>query len=284
MPTSTVSLFDWILNLFRDPAAREAFQADPERYAAEHGFADLSASDVHDALCLGADSDDHVHLPPPRDYHDGESAPRYLERYVDHYTVVEKHTTNIDNSIHQTIDTDGGDFDQDIDIDSVVASGDGAVAAGDDIEDSTITTGNHNVIGDNNISGHGNTSISGDGNAAVIGDGNTTSFGDGDASSTDIDGDVNVDDGSSFAVGGSSSVDNSNYADNDTSIDASDHSTNDSGNTTTDWHDESDNSQHTSYDDHSSYDNYEDSSASTTHTDNSATTTDSHESYSAEVV
>ncbi|WP_156993142.1 IniB N-terminal domain-containing protein [Pseudonocardia acaciae] len=179
--TTSTSLLDWILSLFRDPAAREAFQADPKGYAAEHGFGNLSAADVHDILCLHADDsgggsdddDDHGRVPPPRDYHHDEDGTRYLEHHVNNYTFVEKHDTNIDNSVHQDIDTHGGDFSQVIDNDPLVASGDGAVAAGGDITDSTLTTGDGNVVGD--------------GNQAVTGDGNSTAFGTGDATSANFD-------------------------------------------------------------------------------------------------
>ena len=51
--------------------------------------------------------------------------------------------------MNQHIDTDGGNFNQDIGND--VAAGDGAVVAGDDIDDSTITTGDDNQVGDGNI-------------------------------------------------------------------------------------------------------------------------------------
>jgi hypothetical protein len=277
---STTSLIELLLNLLRDPSA---YREDPEGFLASCG--DVSPEDIREALILLQDRQDAdfsrdyhgggnhvVHVPPPPPVpasHPGESdheaAVRYLDTYVTNNYITNEGDTITDNSVNQQIDTGGGDFDQDIDVDSVVASGDGAVAAGDDIEDSTITTGDDNITGDNNTSGDGNTSISGDGNEAVIGNGNTASFGDGDASSTDIDGDVNVDDGSSFAIGGSSSVDNSNYEDNDTEIDASDNSVNDSFNNTAD------------IEDNDSYSHYEDNSDHRHPEDNDSESTDSHD-------
>jgi hypothetical protein len=73
---NSTSLLDWIMDLFRDPEARAAFQEDPQGYAADHGFQDLSANDVYDSLCLIADSqssgydykgggEESVHYPPP---------------------------------------------------------------------------------------------------------------------------------------------------------------------------------------------------------------------------
>ena len=288
---STTSLIELLLNLLRDPSA---FREDPEGFLSSCG--DVSPEDIREALILLQDRQDAdfsrdyhgggnhvVHVPPPPPApasHPGESdheaAIRYLDTYVTNNYITNEGDTITDNSINQQIDTGGGDFDQDIDVDSVVASGDGSVAAGDDIEDSTITSGDDNTVGDGNVDGDDNTRIDGDDNSVVDGDDNTASFGDGDVSSTDIDGEVNVDDGSSFAIDGSSSVDNSTYEDNDTAVDASDHSTNDSGNTTTDIAD------------NDSYSAYSDSSDNSTSVDNDTTTTDSHdssqESYTAEVV
>jgi hypothetical protein len=201
---TTTSLLDWLLSLLRDPEAREAFQRDPEGYLDRCGFSHVSNDDVRDALTLISDDDDRHgshghHYPPPRHYHHDESPSHYIREYVtNNYTTVEQHNTNIDNSVHQNIDTDGGDFNQVIDNDPVVASGDHAVAAGGDIRDSTVTSGDGNVVGD--------------GNHAVTGDDNTTSFGSGDATNADLS-NSRFGDGSGVALGG----DSSGYSqDNDT--------------------------------------------------------------------
>jgi hypothetical protein len=217
--TTSTSLLDLLLNLFRDPEAMAAFKDDPNGYLAPCG--DISPDDVRDALVLLDDNQDasfdreyntgashtsgHGHVPPPPpapEKHDGESdheaAVRYLNTYVTN-NYVDDRDTIIDNSVNQQIDTGGGDFDQDIDIDSTAATGDGAVAAGDDIEDSNIVTGDDNQVGDGNVSGDGN--VVGDDNNVVNGDDNTTSFGDGDANNTSLE-DVNVSDGGALAVGG----------------------------------------------------------------------------------
>ena len=70
-------------------------------------------------------------------------------------------TPSVDNSVNQQIDTGGGDFDQDIRHPAPTASGDGAVAAGGDIRNSTVTSGDGNQVGDDNIRGDGN--VQGDG-------------------------------------------------------------------------------------------------------------------------
>jgi hypothetical protein len=218
--TTSTSLLDLLLNLFRDPQALAAFKEDPNGFLASCG--DISPADVHDALVLLQDNQDasfdrdyntggashtsgNVHIPPPPpapDHHDGESdheaAVRYLNTYVTN-NYVDDRDTIIDNSVNQQIDTGGGDFDQDIDIHSVAATGDGAVAAGGDIEDSTIVTGDHNQVGDGNIAGDGN--VVGDGNDVINGDDNTAAFGNGDANNTSLH-DVQVSDGGALAVGG----------------------------------------------------------------------------------
>ena len=83
-----------------------------------------------------------------------KAAVEHLSRFITNNFIDDRDTT-VDNSVNQQIDTGGGDFDQDIDIDSNVASGDGAVAA-DDITDSNVVTGDDNVVGDGNVTGDGN--------------------------------------------------------------------------------------------------------------------------------
>ena len=241
--TVSTSLYELILNLLRDPKAIEDFRDDPEAYLASCG--DFSSDDVKDAIELIRDHDDDddnngrdgghtVHVAPPSnppEPRDGESeheaAVRYLNTYVTNNYIDDRDTT-VDNSINQQIDNRGGIFDQDIDIDSNVASGDGAVAA-DDITNSDVVTGDDNVVGDDNVTGDGN--VVGDDNEVVSGNDNTTSFGDGDATSTAVDGDVTVGAGGGFSSGsGDTEIDNS---DNSTNIEDSgniDSSVNDSGN------------------------------------------------------
>jgi hypothetical protein len=213
--TTSTSLIEFLLNLLRDPEARDAFLADGDGYLASCGLDNLSSADLHDALVLLEDSQEasfdreyntggnsvtvHTPPPPPVDHDDHEDAVQYLNNYITN-NYIEDNDTIIDNSLNQVIDTNGGDFDQDIDVDNTIATGDGAVAVGGDVEDSEIVTGDDNVVGDDNVTGDGN--VVGDGNQAVTGDGNTTSFGSGDATSTSVGGDVNVSNGGAFSSGG----------------------------------------------------------------------------------
>lgn len=255
--SNTTSLLDWILDLLRDPDARAEFAADPQAYADRNGFENLSANDVYDTLCLIGDNQsagyDHrggggEHYPPPaHPRHGGEDATSYLNNYItNNYTSIDDRDTNIDSSVHQNIDTDGGDFEQTIDNDPVVASGDGAVAAGGDIRDSTLTTGEGNVVGD--------------GNHAVTGHDNTTAFGSGDATTSSFD-HARFGDGSGVSIGGDA---NGSAEDNDTSTTvrggdgattvnaAGDHG---AANTVADQT-ETDTNVSSDVDDHSSFDNH----------------------------
>jgi hypothetical protein len=261
-----MTLLEFLRNLLSNDDAREDFAENPDKALDDAGLGSLSGDDVHDALVLMQEDNQeasfdrnydtggneiNVAAPEPVNHDDGgdsESAVEYINRYItNNYT--DDRDTITDNSTNQQIDTGGGDFDQDIDVDSTVASGDGAVAAGDDIEDSEIVSGNGNTVGDGNIDGDGN--VTGDGNDVVNGDGNTTSFGDGDATSTEIDGDVSVGDGGSFAVGGDSEVDNSdNSEDNsveDSFNDNSENSVEDS------FNDSTETTENTDYDIDDSY-------------------------------
>ena len=288
----TLSLLEFIRELLFNDETRAEFNEDPEGTLAEHGLTGLSPADVHDALLLVQDnqtadfSRDYntgnnavatFTPPPPPVHHNGghdgghddhQAAVEYLNTYITNNFIDDRDTIT-DNSINQQIDTGGGDFDQDIDIDSVVASGDGAVAAGGDIEDSNIVTGDGNQVGEGNVQGDGNIlgndndgnltgsgdgNVVGDDNQAVTGSGNTTGFGSGDVSSTTVGGDLTVGDGSAFASGGNASVDNSDNSVNtevdvdieDSFQDNTNNSVNDSGNTEVDvedsFQDNSDNS------------------------------------------
>ncbi|MCU1664100.1 MAG: hypothetical protein JWR58_4165, partial [Pseudonocardia sp.] len=263
--TSSTSLIDLLLNLLRDPQALAAYQNDPQGFLSSCG--DVAPADIHDALVLLQDSQDadhsrdhntggnHVaaaHIPPPPPAHAGESdheaAVRYLNTYITN-NYVDDRDTIVDNSVNQQVDTHGGNFDQDIDGHSPVASGDGAVAAGGNIDGSTVVTGHDNQVGQGNIRGDGN--VVGDNNHAISGHDNTAAFGNGDANSASFH-DVNVSHGGALAVGG----DAAGHYD---ATDSSNHTATTTTNTT--GYEDSFNQ-----DNHSVHDSYNDSSTNV-HTD-----------------
>lgn len=233
MSTSlSATLIEFLSNLFGSEQEAAAFVANPEGYLAEHGLDDLSCADFDDAIVAFVENDGRGDVDLGGDFHteprDGESdheaIARHLTEVVNNYNYITNEDNDVynDQSFNGTVIADGDvTFDNDI----VSASGDGAVAAGDDIEDSNIVTGDDNIIGNNNN----------------VGDG---AFGAGS-----VAGGVTVDDGGAFANNGSNAagsqddnsdnrVDNSDNSVNteidtdiDTDIDAST-TTEDSGNLT----------------------------------------------------
>jgi hypothetical protein len=264
------NLLDWIADLLRDSDARESFFDRPDHYAREHGFDHLSPHDVHDSLQLLADDG----FPSPKhfshgDHHDGA---HYLRSYFhENRAFIDSRDTDIDNRIDQDIDTGGhgrhghehgGDFHQTIDNDPVVASGDRAVAAGDDIRDSTITSGHGNVVGNNDH--------------AVSGSGNTTAFGSGDADSSSFDG-ARFGDGAAVSIGGNAEG-HSEHNSTNTSVHGGDGATSVNvagadGNASefADQH-ETETSIHTDFDDHTRTDDH-----SSVNSHNNAESHDSHD-------
>ncbi|MFC4946865.1 IniB N-terminal domain-containing protein [Pseudonocardia sp. GCM10023141] len=262
--STSPSLIDLIMSLLKDPTAHAAFTEDPAGWLASCGAGSVTPDDIHDALVLVSDKQDgdfsrdyhtggnHISVPPPPAPHPGESGHETAVRYLNNYVTnnyIDDRDTIIDQSVNQNINTHGGDFDQEIDNHSVNATGDGAVAAGGDIKDSTVVTGHDNMVGDGNIKGDNN--VLGNHNAVVNGDGNTTSFGSGDATSTHT-GAVTVGDGGAFNTGsGSTSVNNSDNSLHDVGNTLTDNSQTNSHNTAVDAsqhdsnNDSSDHSQHT---------------------------------------
>jgi len=193
------SLIQLLLSLFEDEEQLAAFQANPDAFLASCGITDLEPGDVHEALVLLRDSHDasfdrdyntgghhHPQLPPPPHPKPGEDphevAVKYLNTYVTN-NYVDDRDTIVDNSINQNIDNRGGIFNQDIDVDSVVASGDGAVAAGDDVRDNTIVSGDDNILAGGNVTQTGDVTA-GDGGAISFGGNATGNYEDNDTTST----------------------------------------------------------------------------------------------------
>ena len=253
-PTTLIQL---LLNLLSDPKAAAEFQENPSAFLATCGITDVTPEQVHDAAVLVADQhtpkphhggeqngggEQHHHTPPPPapepDHHDHESAVKYLQTIVTNNWIDDRDTT-VDNSIHQVINADG-DVNQTIDNDTVIASGDGSVAAGGDIEDSQIVTGDDNVFGDDNVTG----------------DGNTGAFGDGSNAYTADISDSTVADGSGLSVGGAATgtdttTDSFNETDTSTSTsDSVDGSYNNSDTTDTSYDIDDNSETNTNVDNH----------------------------------
>lgn len=202
-------LVKFIEELFGNRDLQAFFASDPKGALAEYGLHDVSAAEIKDALSVVGAGKGMGEAPEVAHH---ESAVSYVERIVTTNKYIDARETNIDKSIHQNIDTHGGKVVQNFDDHSVYAIGDGSVAAGGDIKDSTVVTGDNNQVGDHNIKGNGN--VSGEGNKVINGDDNAAGFGQGQVNSTDIDGSLKLGEGAAFGSGGSTAVNNSDSSTN----------------------------------------------------------------------
>jgi hypothetical protein len=205
------NLIDFLADLFRDGDKREKFLEDPERYLDRHGFEDLGRDDILEVLPLVSEGVPELASAwcgspvtarsfsraaalkddPGKANHDRSSAADEITHLLNVSHVVHEgdvdnkfdwnfdydSTTDnrIDNSFTQEFKNDGDvKYRGDIDVDNKItqASGDGAVAAGDDIEDSQLVTGDDNVVAGDDIED----SNIGDDNNIVNADGNDGSL------------------------------------------------------------------------------------------------------------
>lgn len=234
------------------------YSQDPEGILAEQGITDADLSGL-DMRQLVADCASGANLPPstqqalqsytsgggssypvatpPATSHTASEVVQHLN-YVTYATYegdeqitqqlinYEDNSTNIDNSVDVDVDGDvDGDLDIDLDTTNVnatgdgavaagddaegVATGDGAVAAGDDIEDSQVNTGDGAVQAGDDIEAPVNTGeFTGVQAEDVDADNSVFNFGDGDVTNF---GDAEIDD-AAIAVGGG---DATNVSDNE---------------------------------------------------------------------
>lgn len=231
MSTSlSATIMEFLNNIFGSEEARAEFLEDPEGYLAAHNLDDLSCADFDDAVVSFFENAEfenekggndqggtfNVNVAGPTVPHDGqddheaiaEQLTRIVHEYGDTYITNNDNDVVNDASFNGTIISDGDvSFDNDI----TSASGDGAVAAGDDI-DGDVVTGDGNVIGDGN----------------QVGD--DSAFGDGANS-----GSISADDGSAVSLAGDDATSTGSADDNsDNRVDNSDRSSDDDTTTTID--------------------------------------------------
>jgi len=268
-----LSILEFLQRMIDNVGLRDWFARDPQGALEYHGLKDVSPEDVRDAIVLADDSqtadfsrnvDQSFHGPVgvaaareathgghSEGHSDGHSdghseghreAIEHLSRYVTN-NFVDNRDTNVDDSVNQQIHTDGGSVLQDIETRSATASGDGSVAAGDDIRDSLVTSGDDNQIGTGNVRGDNN--LQGSDNRVVHGDGNTTAFGRGDATHANLH-DVDVDGGGALSLTDAANGNQSNTDVNVHTSDITSHETHidDSGNQSTDFTQDSGNETH----------------------------------------
>ncbi len=150
-PIATVAnaLIEFILSLLRDPAAREEFDADPDAALANAGLANVSATDVCAVAPVIYHRPDVQPAPAPApapSYSGGDGggggggwsnryeppAVQEVKNILHQMTHVTNNNTVIDQSVNQNIWAKG-DVMQVFDQSAVVATGEGAMAAGKDL-------------------------------------------------------------------------------------------------------------------------------------------------------
>lgn len=192
LATMADALIEFILSLLHDPDTIEEFDQDPQAALASRGLSNVRAEDVCAVAPVIVERPTVIAQPTPVPV--GPSPPpappepvspvvREIQNITNSFAWYDDRDTLIDQSTNQNIWA-GGDVTQVFDQEAVVASGDDAMAAGEDITQSIDTSTN---IG-NNVSGSVN--VGNDTTTVDVDDSfNTTT----DASTTN-DVDVDVDD------------------------------------------------------------------------------------------
>ncbi|MCU1635707.1 MAG: hypothetical protein JWQ68_946 [Cryobacterium sp.] len=255
MPTLTTLLLDFIMNLLGDPEAADKFRDDPEKALDEAGLGSVCSDDVDAILPVVLDyapvqanssfdreyntggnsaSVGHQAPPPAPEYpahHDDDDdhghAIQQLTHIVNHYSytsTVDDRDTVTDQSVNQNIWADG-DVIQWFDNDAIIASGDGAIAAGGDVDvdnsqDHSIRAGEDVNIGNTDI----DVDLDNVGNDNSVNHSNNTDASTNDSGNVEVD-DINVGN-TDNSVADSGNTDNS-VADSGNT----DNSVTDSGNT-----------------------------------------------------
>lgn len=243
------SLLDIILRLLGgDEDLKQEYEADPEGFANRY-FSDLCGDDWND-LSLALDQSSVVQRDidfsrsydtggnvaaasstsegdPSHSDEDSGHAVTQLHHIVNSYSYVDDRDTITDQSTNQVINTGGGDFWQSIDNDATTASGDGAVAAGDDINGdvNTGTIDNSDHSTDNSVDVSGDDNVVGDENVVGNSEDNSTVDVDVNVAGGDIDNSQdNSQDNDAVDIDDSF---NDNSSDDDTTVTIDDHSDDD---------------------------------------------------------
>jgi hypothetical protein len=248
------SMVDKMWNLFFKDQAEYA--QDPEKYLVENGFEDCTYDEIVEAVSLsfekgpvnqgatvlGTQTVAAIAPPPPPSpalpplEQVKQTVNYYYESNAYNETHVDDRDTNVDSSVNTNVFAEDSHIDLDIDNETTtasgdravaagddvegVATGDGAVAAGDDINAPVVTGGNSGIVAeDSNIEGV----AVGDGNT-VVNDSTNVATGSGNVSDDDIDVDITDSDLEGVNIGDGSAeytdIDDS-FNQTDNSIDAS---------------------------------------------------------------
>lgn len=158
LATIADALIEFILSLLRDPDAATEFDEDARGALASRGLSNISAADVCAVAPVVIDRPGIVAAAAPAEPanptpQSPDPVVRQIQDIVNNFQWVDDRDTVVDQSVNQNIWADG-DVTQVFDQDATVASGDDALAAGDDLsidqsEDNstTITAGNDANVG-----------------------------------------------------------------------------------------------------------------------------------------
>lgn len=145
LATIADSLIEFILSLLRDPETAAEFDADPEAALASRGLSNVSAADVCAVAPIVAERDHVAPTPAPKPTPvEPNPVVREIKEVTNSLTYVNNHNTVVDQSVNQNIWA-GGDVNQIFDNEAVVSTGDGSVAAGDDVDTSTDVDNSTNI-------------------------------------------------------------------------------------------------------------------------------------------
>lgn len=133
LATIADALIEFILSLLRDPEAAAEFERDPEAALSSRGLGNATAADVCAVAPVIAERAQVVPVPEPRPSPPDPPTPtvREINAITNSFSYIDDRDTVLDQSVNQNIWANG-DVTQVFDQEAVVASGDGAMAAGDD--------------------------------------------------------------------------------------------------------------------------------------------------------
>lgn len=221
LATVADALIEFILSLLRDPAVAAEFDADPDAALQARGLQHVTAADVCSVAPVVIERPQIIPAPappppPPAHHPDGPSVIREIKAVTNNFSWVDDRDTIVDQSVNQNIWAHG-DVTQHFDNDAVVASGDDAIAAGDDVDvdqsednSTTITAGNDANVGNETTT----TEIDGSFNEET--DASTTTD-----NSTDVETDGSFNDSSTTETNDGSYNDSAaQYTETNTDVDA----------------------------------------------------------------
>ncbi|MET0812685.1 MAG: IniB N-terminal domain-containing protein [Microbacterium sp.] len=128
------ALIEFILSLLRDPAAAAEFDDDPEGMLAQRGLNHANASDVASVAPIVIERTQVIQVVKPVAVeHHANPVVREIKQITTHVQWVDDRDTIVDQSVNQNIWAEG-DVTQTFDQEAVVASGDDALAAGENLD------------------------------------------------------------------------------------------------------------------------------------------------------